>query len=66
MSVRTASWRYTEWVTWDGSALRPVWDAQVAAVELYDHRGEETYPTNFNEGEVSCAGSLKLSPLGLP
>jgi len=23
----------------------------VAAVELYDHRGEPTFPTNFDQGE---------------
>ena len=30
------SYRYTEWVAWDGDRLMPVW-SQVHAVELYNH-----------------------------
>lgn len=56
-SARTTGWRYTEWVAWDGAALAPVWDA-VAARELYDHRGEATYPTNFDVGELENVASL--------
>ena len=55
-SMRTLEWRYTEWVPWNGTALRPVWTPLpdlVAAgrVELYDHRDEAPWPTNFNRGE---------------
>ena len=43
-SMRTTEWRYTEWALWNGTALRPVWAADVTAagalVELYDHRGD--------------------------
>merc|ERR1711998_258739 len=35
-SVRTDSWRYTEWAKWDGSSLEAVW-SKSAGVELYDH-----------------------------
>ena len=35
-SIRTAKWRLTEWVAWDGEALRPDW-SRVNATELYDH-----------------------------
>ena len=35
-SIRTADWRYTEWVAWDGVALRPTWSA-LNATELYAH-----------------------------
>merc|ERR1711879_1084199 len=49
-SVRTDVWRYTEWVAWNGTTLKPIWD-QVVARELYDHRDEVHYPTNFDAGE---------------
>ena len=38
-SVRSASYRYTEWYRWNGSALRPVAD-DAAPSELYDHRND--------------------------
>ena len=33
-------WRYTEWVEWDGTRLRPNWSKN-AGVELYDHSGDD-------------------------
>ena len=39
-SMRTPTWRYTEWVEWDGTNLRPRWDALVGA-ELYDHAHDD-------------------------
>ena len=38
-SVRSATYRYTEWYRWNGSALRPVAD-DAAPSELYDHRND--------------------------
>ena len=35
-SIRTESWRYTEWVAFDGTSLRPIW-TQLNATELYAH-----------------------------
>ena len=54
--MRTLEWRYTEWVPWNGTTLRPVWirlpDLLAAGfVELYDHREEVPWPTDFNQGE---------------
>jgi hypothetical protein len=40
-SMRTVDWRYTEWVKWNGTALRPEWNHNVG-VELYDHRPNVT------------------------
>ena len=58
-SLRTARWRYTEWVRWDGGALRPRWDGTgadlergVYARELYDHDGEPADGSNFDDFEV--------------
>jgi len=51
-SVRTSEYRYTEWLPWNQSTLKPLW-GQAAAAELYDHRGLPSYPTNFNLGENS-------------
>lgn len=46
-SVRTRGWRYTEWVAWDGVNLSPVW-TDVAGRELYDHRNQSSFPTDFD------------------
>jgi len=50
-SVRTAAWRYTEWPRWNGTTLKPNWTVPLAGVELYDHRNETVYPTDFDAGE---------------
>jgi iduronate 2-sulfatase len=52
-SVRTTEWRYTEWAPWNGSSLTPVWAADASGVvaELYDHRNETVFPTNFDGNE---------------
>ena len=36
LSVRTASWRFTDWVAWDAAHARPAMST-VLASELYDH-----------------------------
>ena len=38
-SIRTSSWRYTEWAAWDGALLKPRWNVS-AGVELYDHAAD--------------------------
>eukprot|EP01044_Picomonas_judraskeda_P026232 COSAG03_NODE_7886_length_860_cov_1.473062_1_plen_134_part_00 len=35
-TVRTAAWRFTQWVVWDGARLQPDW-AKVNASELYSY-----------------------------
>lgn len=49
-SIRTDSWRYTEWVEWNGTTLSPVW-SRLVGQELYDHRNEAAYPTDFDARE---------------
>jgi len=61
-TVRTDGWRYTEWVAWNQSTLAPIW-ATVAAQELYDHRGEPTFPTDFDLGEnVNVVSNESFAP----
>ena len=50
-SIRTAAWRYTEWVAWNGTTLTPIW-AAITARELYDHQHEASYPSDFDDLEV--------------
>ena len=50
-SIRTPEWRYTEWRLWNGSRLEAEWGSAPVAVELYDHRNETVYPTDFDVGE---------------
>lgn len=38
-SIRSATFRYTEWKVWDNSTFLPKWDETVAA-ELYPHTGD--------------------------
>eukprot|EP00038_Savillea_parva_P012108 m.202282 g.202282 ORF g.202282 m.202282 type:complete len:681 (+) comp21720_c0_seq1:202-2244(+) len=38
-SVRSASWRYTEWYRWNNTKAEPAWD-ELFASELYDHRND--------------------------
>jgi hypothetical protein len=47
-SVRTEEWRYSEWVKWNGTDMRPEWDAGVGA-ELYDHRAGTDIWNSENE-----------------
>lgn len=49
-SARTVDWRYTEWLEWNQTTLQPIWD-KVTARELYDHRNEIMFPTDFNNNE---------------
>ena len=39
VSLRTAGWRYTEWLPWNAS-LQVAWGGPAAGVELYDHDGD--------------------------
>ena len=41
-SLREDRWRFTEWISWDTTALRPLWNstAQFNGIELYDHAGD--------------------------
>ena len=41
-SLRTPTWRYTEYAAWDGEKLCPMWNSSVPCVysELYDHTGD--------------------------
>eukprot|EP01052_Picozoa_sp_SAG31_P008178 SAG31_NODE_407_length_16049_cov_46.312915_2_plen_186_part_00 len=38
-TIRTQSYRYTEWAAWDGHNLKPLWDVS-GGVELYDHTAD--------------------------
>ena len=50
-SIRTNEWRYTEWRLWNKHALAGQWDVAPIGIELYDHRNEKVFPSNFDEGE---------------
>lgn len=47
-SLRVDGWRYTEWATWDGANLRPIWD-KLVGVELYSHDVDEGSTCNSKE-----------------
>ena len=40
VTLRTEAYRYTEWLPWDGAALRPRFEAEPVGVELYNHTGD--------------------------
>ena len=39
-SIRTRTWRFTEWYAWDGAGLKAEW-SKVAGTELYSHAGND-------------------------
>ena len=64
-TVRTRDWRYTEWRWWNGSALAADWVTPrgLWASELYDHRGQAAYPTDFDapNEEVNLAANETIA-----
>lgn len=56
--MRTPEWAVTEWLRWNGTALRPIWEESVG-VELYSHAGNSGIgPASFDDFEnVNLAGS---------
>ena len=49
-TVRSGSWRLTQWFGWDGATCAPLWDS-VHATELYDHRAQAAFPLDFDATE---------------
>lgn len=41
VSIRTDTWRYTEWPLWNGTALEPQWAHPLVGAELYNHSGDD-------------------------
>ena len=39
-SIRTQTWRFTEWYRWNGASLTPDW-SDAAGAELYSHAGDD-------------------------
>jgi arylsulfatase A-like enzyme len=64
-SIRTTSFRYTEWAAWDGTSLRPLWNVS-GGVELYDHTDDPpaNSRTSFDKFEnTNEAGDAPRAPL---
>ena len=49
-SMRTDRYRYTEWVKWNGTDLKPEWSNQIG-VELYDHQNDDEADFDAFENE---------------
>ena len=64
-SLRTAEYRYTEWVRWDGVKLAPIW-GELIGRELYSHVGDDgsdfdRYENkNCNASEPNVAAALRV------
>ena len=56
LSVRDDRWRYTEWIPWDATALRPRWAAPTVGIELYDHKGDFGADLDAAAPDVNLAG----------
>ena len=39
-SIRTRTWRFTEWYRWNGASLTPDW-SDIVGTELYSHAGDD-------------------------
>jgi len=55
-SIRTAQWRYTQWLAWDGAALAPLWDGAFEE-ELYAHAGDDGTSLEAWENENAAAAN---------
>ena len=57
-SVRSSSWRWTEWLQWNASSGQPEW-SKVVAAELYDHRGDrgDDFDRFENENLANASGA---------
>ena len=51
-SLRTDTFRFTEWATWNGTVLRPMWD-KLVGTELYSHDAGST-GLQCNDKANSC------------
>ena len=62
-SIRTARWRYTLWLQWDGEKSDKVsWDA-VVGEELYDHEGDDGTDTDKFDNENLGCESAQYKPV---
>jgi len=52
LSVRTAGWRFTDWVAWDAANVRPD-TTRVLASELYDHAGDDGMANALDGFEIT-------------
>ena len=59
-SMRTARWRYTEWVRWNATADAPAWDLPLVGRELYDHQHDVVGDLDSAAGAVNLAGGAAL------
>ena len=62
-TVRSKSWRFTEWLSWDGEGLCGVAPSAAAAaelIELYDHRSDTT-PLDLDAAEY-FSGQERCNP----
>lgn len=51
-TIRSKDWRYTEWLIWNGTTLKPNWGKNIG-IELYDHRNDACQISDFNSFENS-------------
>ena len=48
-TMRTNTWRYTEWHAWrGGEILQPDWDDGSQMIELYDHRADPPHSSKIS------------------
>lgn len=57
LSVRTDRWRYTKWLPWNGTTLRPMWNVESAGIELYDHLGDDGTNTDGAFESINLAST---------
>ena len=65
-TLRTAEWRYTKWLSWNGTAMAAEWDdpgAKVWGEELYDHRNDTGLDLDMPAESVNLAGKAEYAPL---
>ena len=61
-SIRTASFRLTEWRVWDRASLRGRWDVAPTAIELYRHADDDKLTDPFSTETANVAADPLLAP----
>lgn len=56
-SLRVDTWRYTEWATWNGTSLRPIW-SELVGVEMHMHDAGNT-SLSCNMRTNACFGHFE-------
>jgi len=60
-SIRTKAFRYTKWLSWNGTKLAGEWDKKAWGEELYDHRNDTGFDMDMPAEAVNVVSNPKFA-----